>query len=225
MALVPIHSGWDKNSQLKEAGHCVEEVLKCLNPNLKGLGVVYMETADPVLYETGMQFVGRLPDCDAIRKGMATGIPVALVDVMSPGAQALFGSGPGDDGGGDSPHDGENAMYQADLDGKAMADHEKAKRLVPDDAFEKGERDLMDIVTGSLDWDVIEKLLEEKYGLSLQDDIEFKEGHLTVKEDRIAYQMDFQARITLSLMIGRDGRCVDVVAGVVSPDDASPDTE
>jgi hypothetical protein len=116
-------------------------------------------------------------------------------------------------------------MYQAALDGKTMADKEKT--LVPDDAFKKGERDLMDIVTGSLNWDVIEKLLEEKYGLSLQDDIEFKEGHLTVKEDRIAYQMDFQARITLSLMIGRDGRCVDVVAGRVSPseDDASPETE
>lgn len=114
-------------------------------------------------------------------------------------------------------------MYQADLDGTNRA--EKETKLVPEDAFEKGERDLMDIVTGSLDWDVIEKLLEEKYGLSLQDDIEFKKGHLTVKGDRIAYQMDFQARITLSLMIGRDGRCMDVVAGLVSADDASPGTE
>jgi hypothetical protein len=114
-------------------------------------------------------------------------------------------------------------MYQADLNGQHMAD--KEKKLVPEDAFEKGERDLMDIVTGSLDWDVIEKLLEEKYGLSLQDDIEFKKGRLTVKGDRIAYQMDFQARITLSLMIGRDGRCVDVVAGVVSPDESFPDAE
>ncbi|WP_300670232.1 hypothetical protein [Desulfoluna sp.] len=114
-------------------------------------------------------------------------------------------------------------MHQADLDGTNMT--EKEKKLVPDDAFAKGERDLMDIVTGSLDWDVIEKLLEEKYQLSLQDDIEFKEGRLTVKEDRIAYQMDFQARITLSLMIGRDGRCVDVVAGVISPDDTVSDTE
>ena len=94
---------------------------------------------------------------------------------------------------------------------------DKKKRLISDDAFQKGERDLMDIVTSSLDWEVVERLLEEKYGLSLQDDIEFKEGKLTVKEDSIAYQMDFQARITLSLMIGRDGRCVDVLAGVVSP--------
>lgn len=114
-------------------------------------------------------------------------------------------------------------MYQAALDGRTMAENEK--KLVPEDAFKKGERDLMDIVTGSLNWDVIEKLLEEKYGLSLQDDIEFKEGHLTVKDDRIAYQMDFQARITLSLMISRDGRCVDVMAGVVSPAEASRDTE
>ena len=114
-------------------------------------------------------------------------------------------------------------MYQADLEETTMAD--AGGKLVPEDAFKKGERDLMDIVTGSLNWDVIETLLEEKYGLSLQDDIEFKEGYLAVKEGCIAYQMDFQARITLSLMIGRDGRCVDVVAGAVSPVDEAPDSE
>jgi len=90
MALVPLHPGWDRNSQLKEAGHCVDEVLKYLNPDLKGLGFVYMGPSDPVPDEAGMQFVGRLPDCNAIRKGMATGTPAALVDVMSPGAQACL---------------------------------------------------------------------------------------------------------------------------------------
>ena len=100
---------------------------------------------------------------------------------------------------------------------------ETDRKLVSEDAFKKGERDLMDIVTGGLDWDAIEILLKEKYGLSLQDDIEFKEGRLTVKEDRIAYQIDFQVRIVLSLMIGRDGRCVDVVAGAASAADDSPE--
>jgi chromosome partitioning protein len=90
MALIPLHPGWNENSQLKEAGHCVEEVLKCLNPGLKGMGLVYMGSSNWASDETCMQFVGRLPECDAIRKGMATGIPAALVDVMSPGAQAFL---------------------------------------------------------------------------------------------------------------------------------------
>lgn len=118
---------------------------------------------------------------------------------------------------------GESLRYRDRLarEGPMMTDMDK--KLVSEDAFKKGERDLMDIVTGSLDWEAIETLLKEKYGLSLQDDIEFKEGHLTVKEDRIAYQMDFQARIVLSLMIGRDGRCLDVVAGAASAADDSPE--
>jgi len=90
LALVPLHPSWDGNSQLKEAGLCVEEVLTSLNPDLNGMGLIYMGPSDPAPDEDGMQFVGRLPDCDAIRKGMATGIPAALVDVMSPGAQAFL---------------------------------------------------------------------------------------------------------------------------------------
>ncbi|WP_300670234.1 ParA family protein [Desulfoluna sp.] len=90
LALVPLHPGWNGNSQLKEAGYCVEEVLKCVNPGLKGVGLVYMGPSAPALDETRMQFVGRLPDCDTIRKGMAIGTPAALVDVMSPGAQAFL---------------------------------------------------------------------------------------------------------------------------------------
>ena len=90
LALVPLHPSWNVNSQLKEAGHCVEEVLKCLNPDLQGMGLIYMGPSDPAPNEADMQFVGRLPDCDAIRKGMATGTPVALVDVMSSGAQAFL---------------------------------------------------------------------------------------------------------------------------------------
>ena len=115
-------------------------------------------------------------------------------------------------------------MYEAATHAPESFDEagEEPKGLIRDEVFQKGERDLMDIVTASLDWDVIEKLLEQKYGLSLQDDIEFKEGKLTVKGDRIAYQMDFQARITLSLMIGRDGRCVDVLAGVTVPEGELP---
>lgn len=90
LALVPLYPGWDQNSQLKEAQDCVDEVLKCLNPDLKGLGFVSMGPSDPVPGDAGRQFVGRLPDCDAVRKGMATDTPVALVDVMSPGAQAFL---------------------------------------------------------------------------------------------------------------------------------------
>jgi chromosome partitioning protein len=90
LALVPLHPSWDVNSQLKEAGHCVEEVLKSLNPDLQGMGLIYMGPSDPAPNEAGIQFVCRLPDCDAIRKGMATGTPVALVDVMSLGAQAFL---------------------------------------------------------------------------------------------------------------------------------------
>ena len=90
LALVPLHPSWNVHSQLKEAKGCVEEIVKHLNPALKGIGLIYMGHQDLALNDSGMYFVGRLPDCDVIRKGMATGTPAALVDVMSPGAQAFL---------------------------------------------------------------------------------------------------------------------------------------
>lgn len=90
LALVPLHPGRDGNSQLKEVAYCVEEELKCFHPPLTGTGLVYWGPSDLALDDAGMRFVGRLPECDAIRTGMAMGTPAAMVDVMSPGAQAFL---------------------------------------------------------------------------------------------------------------------------------------
>jgi len=80
------------------------------------------------------------------------------------------------------------------------------------DAIKKDESDFIDGLIGELDWKAIEILLKEKYKLKLHDDVEYKRGDIIVHGKAIAYKLDFDVRVTLSLVVGRDGECVDIRA-------------
>lgn len=85
-------------------------------------------------------------------------------------------------------------------------------KITDSDAIKKGESDFIDSLIGELDWQAIEILLKEKYKLKLHDDVEYKRGDIIVHSKAIAYKLDFDVRVTLSLVVGRDGECVDIRA-------------
>lgn len=85
-------------------------------------------------------------------------------------------------------------------------------KITDSDAIRKGENDFIDSLIGELDWQVIETLLKEKYRLKLHDDVEYKRGDIVVHGKAIAYKLDFDVRVTLSLVVDRDGECVDIKA-------------
>ncbi len=85
-------------------------------------------------------------------------------------------------------------------------------KITDSESIKKGESDFIDSLIGELDWQAIETLLKEKYRLKLHDDVEYKRGDLVVHGSSIAYKLDFDVRVTLSLVVGRDGECVDIRA-------------
>lgn len=85
-------------------------------------------------------------------------------------------------------------------------------KITDSDNIKNSEHELIDSLIGELDWQVIESILKEKYNLSLHDDVEYKQGDLIVHGNRIAYKLDFDVRVTLSLIVGRDGECFDIKA-------------
>lgn len=85
-------------------------------------------------------------------------------------------------------------------------------KITDSESIKKGENDFIDSLIGELDWQAIETLLKEKYRLKLHDDVEYKRGDLIVHGSSIAYKLDFDVRVTLSLVVGRDGECVDIRA-------------
>jgi hypothetical protein len=75
-----------------------------------------------------------------------------------------------------------------------------------------GEKDLIDAITGDLDWGTIEKIFKEKYHLEFQEDIEYKNGDIVVHNNQIAYKLNFDVRISLSVLFDRKGECLTVSA-------------
>jgi hypothetical protein len=73
------------------------------------------------------------------------------------------------------------------------------------DVIKNGERDLMDAITADLDWSAVERIFRERHNLSIEEDIEYKRGDLVVHNEQVAYRLDFVAKVTLSVLLDRDG--------------------
>ena len=83
------------------------------------------------------------------------------------------------------------------------------------------EQDLIDTITGDLNWDIIEKILREKHHLELQEDIEYRRGDIVVYNNQIAYKIDFDVKVGVSVVFGRNGECLDV--GIGGEEEPSPE--
>lgn len=85
-------------------------------------------------------------------------------------------------------------------------------KITDSDTIKNSEKELIDAITGDLDWSAIETLLRQKHNIGLQDDVEFRNGDITVFDSQIAYKLDFDVKITLTVVFDRKGNCLKLSA-------------
>lgn len=85
-------------------------------------------------------------------------------------------------------------------------------KIAEKDVIQSSEKELIDTITGDLNWDAIEKIFKEKYNLGLQDDVEYQQGDIIVHNNQIAYKLDFEVKVRMSVLFDRKGDCLDVIA-------------
>ena len=90
------------------------------------------------------------------------------------------------------------------------------------DIIKSGERELIDTIISDLDWDSIEKVVKERHKLSIQDDVEYQQGDIVVYNDQVAYKLDFEVKMTLSVMFDRNGNYLSIAT---SADSENENTE
>ncbi len=83
-------------------------------------------------------------------------------------------------------------------------------KIINPDSIHISEADFIDMINAELDWEVIEKMLFEKHQFTMQDDVDYKRGDIVVYKDRIAYRFDFNIKVPLSVVFGRDGQCLEI---------------
>jgi len=85
-------------------------------------------------------------------------------------------------------------------------------KITETETIKNGEGEFVESLAGELDWSIIETLLKERFNLELHDDVEYHNGDFVIHENKVAYKLNFDVRLTLSLVFGRDGECLDVIA-------------
>lgn len=65
-----------------------------------------------------------------------------------------------------------------------------------------GERDLIDAVKEDLDWDAVREIVKNKINIS---SVDTAGGEIVVHDNQVAFRVDLEVKLDLSLMFDRDG--------------------
>jgi hypothetical protein len=109
-------------------------------------------------------------------------------------------------------------------------------KITNSDIIKSGERELIDSIIGDLDWDAIEEIVKNRHKLKIQDDVEYRQGDIVVHNNQVAYKLDFDVKMTLSVVFDRDGNYLSLVTSddieeekitekPSAPEETSDDTE
>ncbi|RPI79330.1 MAG: hypothetical protein EHM45_03315 [Desulfobacteraceae bacterium] len=83
-------------------------------------------------------------------------------------------------------------------------------RITKADVIKSGERELIDSITADLDWSVVEEIFKKYHNLAIEEEVEYKQGDLIVHENRVAYKLDFDIKVRLSIVIDREGNYLSI---------------
>ena len=85
-------------------------------------------------------------------------------------------------------------------------------KVTHDEVIKKGEQDLIDAITADLDWETIEEIFKKEHKLNIEENVEYRNGDIVVHENRIAYQLEFSVNVVLSVLMDREGNCIQVLS-------------
>ena len=83
-------------------------------------------------------------------------------------------------------------------------------KLTNPDFIQKNEKEFIDSIKAELDWDAIGKLFFKNHRLTLEDEVDFKNGDIIIHKDSIAYQLDFELKMPLSIVLNRQGEFLEL---------------
>ena len=83
-------------------------------------------------------------------------------------------------------------------------------KLTTSESIQENEKEFIDTINAELDWEAIERMLLEKHGFVVQEDVDYKDGNLVVHNNEIAYKFDFEIKVPLSVIFNRAGECLEM---------------
>ncbi len=78
-------------------------------------------------------------------------------------------------------------------------------KITNDEVIKTGEQELIDSINGELDWEVMEDIFKKQHQLEIGEDVEYRSGDLVVHDNQVVYQLEFDIKVKLSILVDRDG--------------------
>lgn len=78
--------------------------------------------------------------------------------------------------------------------------------------IKSGEQELIDTITADLDWGAIEEIFRKEHKLKIEENVEYKNGDIVVYNDQVAYKLEFDVKVIISVLLDREGNYLSVTS-------------
>ncbi len=78
-------------------------------------------------------------------------------------------------------------------------------KITDPEIIKTGEKDLIDAVKEDLDWEALKDIIKEKMSLAA---LESKDGQIIVHNNQVAFKINFDLKLSGSLMFDREGNYI-----------------
>ena len=97
-------------------------------------------------------------------------------------------------------------------------------RVANPKAIRKGEKALAEAIASNFDRNVIQKIFKRVHNLDVGEDIKCKNASMGVHGEKVAYSMNFEVLVNLSVFLDRSGNFISITSSGVAPE-SPPMTE
>ena len=83
-------------------------------------------------------------------------------------------------------------------------------KITDSEVIKNGEHELIDAITADLDWGSIEDIFRERHNIGIDEDVKYKHGDIVVHNNRVAYKLEFEVKVSVTVLLDRDGNHISV---------------
>lgn len=98
-------------------------------------------------------------------------------------------------------------------------------KLTDSQVIANREQELFDSIIADLDWSAIEEIFKKQHNLEIQEEVEYKKGDIVSQDAAVAYRLDFEVKVKLSILIDRQGNFISVKSGAAALDEGHAESE
>jgi hypothetical protein len=96
-------------------------------------------------------------------------------------------------------------------------------KIANPEAIRIGEKALADAIASNFDRSVIQKIFKRVHNLDVGEDVRCKNASMGVHGEEVAYSMDFEVLVNLSVFLDRSGNFISVSSSGVAPESSPPE--